>query len=95
MSYDARWHGRSDAPEDECGASARAADLLGVLDALDLEDPILFGHSMGADTVTEATACRPDRPRAVVLEDPVWMVDGVNKVIEEEPGEDIAEQIAW
>ncbi|WP_436910768.1 alpha/beta fold hydrolase [Halosimplex marinum] len=94
--YDARGHGRSDAPDEAYGPSERAADLLGLLDALALEDPILFGHSMGADTVTMAAARRPDRPRAVVLEDPVWILDGVNDdLIEEDPGRDIEEQIAW
>lgn len=95
MLYDARGHGRSDALEEGYGTPERATDLLGLLDALALEDPILFGHSMGADTVTEAAARRPDRPRAVILEDPVWMLDGVNDdVIEERPGDDIEEQIA-
>jgi pimeloyl-ACP methyl ester carboxylesterase len=101
--YDARGHGRSDAPDGGYGASERAADLHGLLDALALENPILFGHSMGADTVTQATVSRPDRPRAVVLEDPVWPLDGVNDVIEDAPDEDgedapdedIEEQIAW
>ncbi|WP_436928847.1 alpha/beta fold hydrolase [Halosimplex halobium] len=102
--YDARGHGRSDAPEGEYGPPERASDLLGLLDALALEDPILFGHSMGADTVTAAAARRPDRPRAVVLEDPVWILDGVDDdLIEEDPGDDveedrgddIEEQIAW
>ncbi|MFB6128541.1 MAG: alpha/beta fold hydrolase [Halorhabdus sp.] len=93
--YDARGHGRSDAPDAGYGPSERAADLLGLLDALDLGDPILFGHSMGADTVTEAAVEQPGRPRAVILEDPVWMVEGVNEVIEGDPGEDIETQIAW
>ena len=101
--YDARGHGRSDAPDAAYGASERAADLHGLLDVLALDDPILFGHSMGADTVTQAVVNRPDRPRAVVLEDPVWPIDGVNEVIEDgpdedgedAPDEDIAEQIAW
>jgi pimeloyl-ACP methyl ester carboxylesterase len=94
--YDARGHGQSDAPDGKYGPPQRATDLLGLLDALDVEDPILFGHSMGADTVTVAAARRPDRPRAVVLEDPVWVLDGVNDdVVEEDPGRDIEEQIAW
>ncbi|OVE84096.1 alpha/beta fold hydrolase [Natronolimnobius baerhuensis] len=93
--YDARGHGRSDAPDEEYGASERAADLFGLLEALAIEDPILFGHSMGADTVTEAATRRPDRPRAVILEDPVWMVEGVNDaVIETDPGDGIEAQIA-
>jgi len=86
--YDARGHGRSDAPDEAYGAPERATDLLGLLDALAIEDPILFGHSMGADTVAAAAARRPERPRAVVLEDPVWPVEGVNDVIDDGPGDD-------
>jgi len=103
--YDARGHGRSDAPDGEYGPPERAADLLGLIDALALDDPILFGHSMGADTVTMAAASRPDLPRAVVLEDPVWLIDGVNDDLiadgpdddaaDGDPGDDMAEQIAW
>lgn len=96
--YDARGHGRSDAPDGPYGAAERATDLLGLLDALALEDPVLFGHSMGADTVTAAAARRPDRPRAVVLEDPVWRVEGSDGVDDggedEERGRDLEAQIA-
>nr|WP_281253902.1 alpha/beta hydrolase [Natronolimnobius baerhuensis] len=93
--YDARGHGRSDAPDEDYGASERAADLFGLLEELAIDDPILFGHSMGADTVTEAATRRPELPRAVILEDPVWMVDGVNNdVIEGDPGKNIEAQIA-
>jgi len=96
--YDARGHGRSDAPADAAyGAAERAADLYGLLDALGIDDPILFGHSMGADTVTAAAARRPDLPRAVVLEDPVWMVEGNDGPDggpdDDEDGRDLAEQI--
>ncbi|MFB6073461.1 MAG: alpha/beta fold hydrolase [Haloarculaceae archaeon] len=72
---DARGHGRSAAPESGYGAADRAADLLALLDALEIEDPILFGHSMGGDTVAAAAARRPDVPRAVVLEDPGAMLE--------------------
>ncbi|WP_135365583.1 alpha/beta fold hydrolase [Halosimplex halophilum] len=74
--YDARGHGRSGAPDEAYGPHERATDLLGLLDALAVEDPVLFGHSMGADTVAAAATRQPDRPRAVVLEDPVWRVEG-------------------
>jgi len=71
---DARGHGRSDAPADGYGMADRVADLVGVLDALDLRDPILFGHSMGGDTVAATAAAHPDLPRAVVMEDPAGML---------------------
>lgn len=70
VTYDARGHGRSNAPEDGYEYDDQAADLLGLVDALELEDPILYGHSMGGTTVATAAAMRPDLPHAVVLEDP-------------------------
>jgi len=67
---DARGHGRSDAPDSGYDAETRVADFVGAIDALGIENPILFGHSMGGDTVSAAAAEYPDLPRAVVLEDP-------------------------
>lgn len=43
--------------------------LLGFLDALGLERPVLVGHSSGAALVAEATLRRPDRIGAVMLLD--------------------------
>lgn len=71
ITYDARAHGRSDAPADGYDIESRVADLVGVLDALGLDDPILLGHSMGAATAAWTAATHPDRARALVLEDPV------------------------
>ena len=45
------------------------ADLLGLIAALELERPVLMGHSMGGQTVAWASVARPDLPRALVLED--------------------------
>ncbi|WP_123534981.1 alpha/beta fold hydrolase [Halosimplex salinum] len=98
--YDARGHGQSDAPESGYGADDRAADLIGLLDGLDVEDPILFGHSMGGDTVLATAANYPDRPRAVVSVDPAGLLqhnrdnrdgDGVG----EEEIEGVRQQVLW
>lgn len=70
VTYDARGHGRSDAPETGYHVRDRVADLTGVVRGLDLEDPVLVGHSLGANTVAW-TAAERDFPRAAVLEDPV------------------------
>jgi pimeloyl-ACP methyl ester carboxylesterase len=70
IAYDARGHGRSDAPETGYDIDTRVTDLLGVLDGLDVDDPVLLGHSMGAATVAWAAATNPDLPRGVVLADP-------------------------
>jgi pimeloyl-ACP methyl ester carboxylesterase len=94
--YDARGHGRSDAPEGGYDADARATDLIGVLDALELEEPYLFGHSMGGDTIAAAAARQPDRPRAVALVEPAGLM--YRNQPEDEVGTGPAEareQIAW
>jgi pimeloyl-ACP methyl ester carboxylesterase len=73
VAYDARGHGHSDAPETGYAPADRVADLLGVLDALDLEDPVLYGHSMGGSTVAKAAAEHPARVAGVVMEDPAGL----------------------
>lgn len=75
LMYDARGHGRSDAPETGYGIDDRVTDLVGLLDALDVADPVLFGHSMGGDTVLATASAHPDLPRAVVAVDPACLLD--------------------
>ncbi|WP_207592387.1 alpha/beta fold hydrolase [Halomontanus rarus] len=70
ITYDARGHGRSDAPETGYDIDNRVADLVGLMNGLDLTNPVLLGHSMGGATVAWAAADHPDLPRALVLEDP-------------------------
>lgn len=70
ITYDARGHGRSSAPATGYEYADQTADLVGLVEALALEEPILYGHSMGGTTVATAAARRPDLPHAVVLEDP-------------------------
>ena len=83
IAYDARGHGRSDAPETGYDIDTRVVDLLGVLDGLDVDDPVLFGHSMGAATVAWAAATHPDVPRGVVLVDPSRLHGGPDVDVEE------------
>ncbi|WP_227355916.1 alpha/beta fold hydrolase [Haladaptatus salinisoli] len=73
VMYDARGHGLSDAPEMGYAIEDRVADLVGLVDALSLVDPILLGHSMGGSTAAWTAALHPDLPRALVLEDPAGM----------------------
>jgi pimeloyl-ACP methyl ester carboxylesterase len=95
LMYDARGHGRSDAPESGYAIEDRVADLVGLLDALAIENPILWGHSMGGDTVLATAAAYPDRPRAVVAVDPANLLhvgdeeDGTDRI------EEVREQILW
>lgn len=68
---DARGHGRSarvhpGEPMDHPG------DLLKLIQALGLNQPVVGGHSMGANTAAQLGARYPDIPSALVLEDPPW-----------------------
>jgi pimeloyl-ACP methyl ester carboxylesterase len=69
VAYDARGHGDSGAPDAGYSGEDQADDLLGLLDALRLEHPVLMGHSMGGETVGWAAVKRPGAIRALVLED--------------------------
>jgi pimeloyl-ACP methyl ester carboxylesterase len=69
---DARGHGLSDAPETGYAAKDHAADLAGLIQALDLGRPALMGHSMGARTVAATAVHYPDLVACAILEDPPW-----------------------
>jgi N-formylmaleamate deformylase len=70
IMVDARGHGRSEAPDGGYNMSTLADDLAGVLQGLQLKQPILLGHSMGAITVLTLAGKYPDFPGAILLEDP-------------------------
>jgi pimeloyl-ACP methyl ester carboxylesterase len=69
---DARGHGLSEAPEGAYTARAHAADLAGLIQALDLGKPALMGHSMGAATTATTAVLYPDLVACAILEDPPW-----------------------
>ena len=70
IMLDARGHGMSDAGHGDYTSQSRAADLIGVIETLGLDKPVIGGHSMGADTSLNAAAMRPDLISGVYLEDP-------------------------
>jgi pimeloyl-ACP methyl ester carboxylesterase len=69
--YDARGHGSSDPPaETDYSYASLAADLLAVLDTLELERAVLVGASMGAHTAVRFALDHPRRVRALALVTP-------------------------
>lgn len=70
VMVDARGHGRSTGPEQGYGSDDHAADLAGVIKALNLPHPAVLGHSMGAATALALAGAYPDLPGAILLEDP-------------------------
>lgn len=70
IMFDARGHGLSDPPTPADPPDVQVEDLAGLIKALNLQRPILMGHSMGSASVAHFAAKYPDVPRAVILEDP-------------------------
>lgn len=83
VSYDARYHGKSDAPED--GSMAGGADLVSLVEALQLEKAAMLGHSMGGASVAQAAGLRPELFRCAILEDPPWRTSWENVPQRESP----------
>ena len=68
---DARGHGKSErvAPGEKLDM---IADLAGVITQLELDRPVVGGHSMGAGETALLCARFPELARAAFLEDPPW-----------------------
>jgi len=69
---DARGHGLSDGPRSGYMADAMASDLAVLIETLELTQPIILGHSMGAMAAASLAATYHHLVKAVVLEDPGW-----------------------
>jgi pimeloyl-ACP methyl ester carboxylesterase len=69
LAPDLRGRGRSTRFPGPFGMRSHAADLVAILDHLDLERCVLAGHSMGAYVATVAATTHPDRFPSVVLVD--------------------------
>jgi pimeloyl-ACP methyl ester carboxylesterase len=66
LTYDLRGHGHSDTPPTGYSADAMAEDLLDLLDQLEIEHPLVVGHSYGADIALYLALAHPERVREVV-----------------------------
>jgi pimeloyl-ACP methyl ester carboxylesterase len=66
LTYDLRGHGLSDAPPSGYSPDEMADDLLQLLDALEIERPLIAGHSYGADIALYHALAHPERVREVI-----------------------------
>lgn len=69
VTPDLRGRGRSGTLPGPAGMATHAADLLAVLDHLELDRPLLAGHSMGGFVVAAFAEAHPDRVGGVLLVD--------------------------
>ncbi len=70
---DARGHGNSSVPDHGYCYDDLAADVAGLIDALELDDPVLLGHSMGGMTAAVVASKNPELLRGLVLADPTFL----------------------
>jgi len=71
-ALDLKGFGLTDKPKDgQYHMDAYTRHLLGFLDVMKLDRPVLVGHSLGGAVVTRLALLHPDRVGALVLEDPI------------------------
>jgi pimeloyl-ACP methyl ester carboxylesterase len=69
VAMDLAGHGASGAGRPEWTMQAFGDDVAAVMEAADVRDAVLVGHSMGGDIVVEAALAVPDRVRALIWVD--------------------------
>jgi len=92
-AHDLRGRGDSDKPEHGYSVPIHAADLAHLIDAWELERPIVIGHSLGALIALYFAAHYPDKLSKLVLvdagaplpwhtpeEQPAWLTASVNRL---------------
>lgn len=70
LTYDLRGHGYSDVPATGYTAGDMAEDLRLLLDALEIEQPYVLGHSYGADTALYLALTHPECIKKVIAIEP-------------------------
>ncbi|MDQ6662503.1 MAG: alpha/beta hydrolase [Chloroflexota bacterium] len=93
IAYDLRGRGDSDRPEQGYSVPIHAADLAGLINELNLEHPVLVGHSLGAMIALYFAAHYPDKISKLVLvdagaplpwkspeEQPAWLTASVGRL---------------
>ncbi len=69
LALDLRGHGESDAPTGDYSMATLAADVGWLIAELELERPIVVGHSMGGVVAFELARLTPGLPAAIVMID--------------------------
>jgi pimeloyl-ACP methyl ester carboxylesterase len=66
LTYDLRGHGYSGAPSTGYSPDDMAGDLLQLLDAIEIERPVVIGHSYGADIALYFAGRYPERVEQII-----------------------------
>lgn len=91
---DARGHGVSQVGAQPVTMDLMALDVLRLIEELQLKQPVIMGHSMGADVAARVAARSPKLIRGLVLEDPPWFENDA-LLSTAEASSDLARRRAW
>ena len=93
FAYDQRGRGDSDKPESGYSIPTHAADLARLIDALELDRPVIAGHSSGAFIALYFAAHYPEKlsklilidagapvPWKTIKEQPAWLTAAINRL---------------
>jgi len=80
---DARGHGYSSAPNHGYCYDNLAADVVSLIDVLELATPVLLGHSMGGITAAVVASQKPKRLRGLILVDPPFLTPQLQREVYE------------
>ena len=80
IAFDLRGRGASSEVGEPYGIEAHVADVLSILETLELERPLLAGHSLGAYVVALVANRHPERAGAVLLVDGGLKIPGTDNV---------------
>jgi pimeloyl-ACP methyl ester carboxylesterase len=93
FAYDLRGRGDSDKPESGYSLSIHTSDLADIIEALELERPIVMGHSLGAMIALYFAAHHPEQLSKLILIDaggqlpwdsiegqPLWLTASISRL---------------
>jgi len=86
---DARGHGQSSVPDFGYSYKDHADDVIGLIDALELTNCTLLGHSMGGMTAAVVASRKPAQLRCLVLADPTFISPEMQREVRDS---DVADQ---
>jgi pimeloyl-ACP methyl ester carboxylesterase len=72
VMLDAQGHGLSDKLTPGTTFETFPHQVAALTKELKLKNPVIMGHSMGADTAANVAVMFPGLPKAIILEDPPW-----------------------
>jgi 3-oxoadipate enol-lactonase len=67
LTYDVRGHGKTELPKHPVNTELWVKDLKALLQALNIEETILVGHSLGGGITLNFTIAYPDMVKAIIL----------------------------